>query len=415
MTTFVLIPGAGGAGEVYWREVAAVLESRGHSAIPVEIAGDDPALGLPEYAAITDEAIGEHRDVVLVAQSMGGFTAPMVGKLDRVSRIVFLNAMIPLPGETPGQWFAAVGQQDAFEAAAAADGRPAEFDVDAIFLHDIPDDVRAGMAEGDRDPAETPFGQPCAFQRWPDIPLHALVGADDRLFPADFQVRVAKHRLGVDAEVIPGGHLIAKSRPVEVAERLLGYVASPVSFTLDDAAAELRRVAAGVRDDQLDAPTPCADWTVRDLAAHTRELTKAFTHTARHEPAGNPADTDELPPNWREQLAQDLDTLVAAWREPAAWRGEADAGGVTMPSAELAVVVLDELVLHCWDLAQATCQDFTATDHDVTICTTFARAMSTPETLDSREGLYGPIVDTGTDATPLAALLGLAGRHPTWE
>lgn len=61
MAAFVLIPGAGGAGEVYWREAAAELEMRGHTAIPVEMPGEDPALGLPEYADITDEAIGEHR------------------------------------------------------------------------------------------------------------------------------------------------------------------------------------------------------------------------------------------------------------------------------------------------------------------------------------------------------------------
>jgi hypothetical protein len=47
----VLIPGAGGAGEVYWREVALELKARGHTAIPVEIREDDPAVGLPEYAA----------------------------------------------------------------------------------------------------------------------------------------------------------------------------------------------------------------------------------------------------------------------------------------------------------------------------------------------------------------------------
>lgn len=415
MTTFVLIPGAGGAGEVYWREVVAELESRGHTALAVEIAGDDPALGLPEYAAITDEAVGEHRDVVLVAQSMGGFTAPMIDKLDRVSRIIFLNAMIPLPGETPGEWFGAVGQQEAFEAAAVGDGRPTEFDVDAVFLHDIPDEVRAGMVEADRDPAETPFGQPCAFQCWPGIPLHVLVGADDRLFPVDLQVRVAKDRLGVDADVLPGGHLIAKSRPVEVAERLLDLAASPVTFTLDNAAAELRRVAAGVRDSQLDDPTPCADWSVRDLAAHTLGLTRAFTHTARHEPPDGSAEVVELPPGWREQLARDLDSLVAAWRDPDAWSGASEAGGVTMPAAELAVVVLDELVLHGWDLARATGGDFFATDHDLAICRAFASAMSTPDTLDSREGLYGPIVDTGADAPPLDALLGLAGRHPAWH
>lgn len=422
MATFVLIPGAGGAGEVYWREAAAELEARGHTAIPVEIEGDDPALGLPEYAAITDEAIGDHRDVVLVAQSMGAFTAPMVGKGDAVSRIVLLNAMIPLPGETPGEWWGATGWEAARHEANVKAGRSDNFDVDEVFLHDVPEHVKAGMAEADREPAETPFGQPCTFEAWPKVPLHVLVGADDRLFPADFQVRVARERLGIDADVIPGGHLVAKSSPVDVAERLTRYAegdgaaaGDPVPFDLADAAAQMHTVAANVRDDQMDAPTPCADWTVRDLVSHVRGLTRAFAHTARHAAEPDSPTGDHLSQDWRDQLADDLDILAAAWREPSAWEGEAEAGGVRMPSADLAAVVLDELVLHGWDLARATGQDFVVTATDIEICTGFAAAMSTPATLESRDGLYGPLVDTAPDSSPLDTLLGLAGRDPAWR
>ena len=227
MATFVLIPGAGGAGKVYWHEVVAELTARGHTAIPVEIAGDDPALGLPEYAAVTDEAIGERREVVLVAQSMGGFTVPMLGKRAAVNRIVFVNAMIPLPGESPGQWFEDTGSGPARREANEAAGRSNEFDLVEVFLHDIPDARRAEMVAGDREPAETPFGQPCTFEAWPRVPVHVLVGADDRLFPPDFQVRLARERLGIEPDVMPGGHLVAKSRPVELAERLIGYLAGP--------------------------------------------------------------------------------------------------------------------------------------------------------------------------------------------
>ncbi|NHA69794.1 TIGR03086 family protein [Phycicoccus sp. CMS6Z-2] len=184
-----------------------------------------------------------------------------------------------------------------------------------------------------------------------------------------------------------------------------------VPFGLDDAAAEVRRLAASVEDDRLDGPTPCAGWTVRDLLAHLCGLTRAFTATARHETAGGAPPT-ALPEDWRVRLDRDLDDLVAAWREPAAWEGEAEAGGMTMPSAELAVVVLDELVLHGWDLAVATDQQFSAATRDVEICTRFAEAMSTPDALESREGLYGPVRPVPDDATPLQRLLALAGRDP---
>lgn len=138
MATFVLTPGAGGAGAIYWREVAAELQAHGHAAVPIDIAGDDVALGLPEYASITDEAIAEHRDVVLVAQSMGGFTAPMISKRSALARIVLLNAMIPVLGESPGEWFEATGSGQARQAANEAAGRSDEFDLEEVFLHDIP-------------------------------------------------------------------------------------------------------------------------------------------------------------------------------------------------------------------------------------------------------------------------------------
>ncbi|QDQ98294.1 alpha/beta hydrolase [Tomitella fengzijianii] len=227
MARFILVPGAGGAAEVFWREVAAELAAHGHTAIPVEIPGDDPALGLPEYAAIVDEAIGAQRDVVLVAQSLGGFTAPMAGGNGSVGRIVLLNAMIPLPGETPAQWSEATGSGEARTAANAAAGRSDDFDLVETFLHDVPERLRADLIAGDREPAATPFGQPCTFDAWPPVPIHVMVGADDRLFPAGFQVRVARERLNVEADLVPGGHLAAKSHPEEVAGRLMAYLPVP--------------------------------------------------------------------------------------------------------------------------------------------------------------------------------------------
>jgi len=224
MALFVLVPGAGGQG-AYWALLVPELERRGHQAIAIDIAQDDPALGLPEYAEIVDQAIGDRRDVVLVAQSMGGFTAPMVSK--PVAMIVLLNAMIPEPGETPGHWFETSGAHEARLAADAAAGRSGEFDVTTHFLHDLsPAAMEALTAAGPpRQPADTPFRQPCAFRHWPGIPIKVLAGADDRLFPAEFQRRQAKDRLGIDADQIPGGHLVALSNPVGLADRLTSYAA----------------------------------------------------------------------------------------------------------------------------------------------------------------------------------------------
>lgn len=226
MTTFVLIPGAGGQGS-YWDETVAELAARGLTGIAVNISQEDPALGLPEYAQITEAAFGEHTDVVLVAQSLGGFTAPIVALHKPVRLLVFLNAMIPLPGETPGAWWGNTGSDPARLAAAEADGRDPEFDVEAYFLHDIADDVKARMyADPPREPADTPFGQPCEFEQWPEVPIKVVIARDDRFFPAEFQRRVARERLGPDVDIdeIPGGHCTGKSRPAELADLLVSYL-----------------------------------------------------------------------------------------------------------------------------------------------------------------------------------------------
>lgn len=223
VTTFVLIPGAGGnAG--YWDRLVAELDRRGHEAIAVDIEQDDPALGLPEYARIVEQAIGDREGVVLVAQSLGGFTAPMV--TTPVRMIVLLNAMVPLPGETPGDWWDATGSGAARREADLAAGREPEFDMDTHFLHDLDDDARAELFAGPppRDIAEPMWSQPCDFTRWPDA-LHVLVGSDDRFFPVEFQRRVAKDRLGLDADLIPGGHLVAVANPALVADKLIEYAA----------------------------------------------------------------------------------------------------------------------------------------------------------------------------------------------
>src|SRR5579872_3521608 len=99
MSVFVLVPGAGGAAW-YWHRVVPELRARGHEAVAVDLPGPDESAGLPEYADAVVAAVGSQHDTVLVAQSMGGFTAPVACTLTPVRLLILVNAMIPLPGET---------------------------------------------------------------------------------------------------------------------------------------------------------------------------------------------------------------------------------------------------------------------------------------------------------------------------
>jgi pimeloyl-ACP methyl ester carboxylesterase len=223
--TFVLIPGAGGEAW-FWHRLVAELESRGHAAVPVDLPAGDDSAGWAEYTDAVVATAGAARDVVLVAQSMGGFTAPLVCDRLPVRLLVLLNAMIPVPGETGGDWWQNTGQHEAYAELAAAQGRVIdEFDEADVFFHDVRDDVTAqAMTRGGPEQSDTPFTQPWPAQRWPDVPTRVVASRDDRLFPLGFQRRVAQERLGLPVDEIPGGHLAALSHPRELADRLDSYV-----------------------------------------------------------------------------------------------------------------------------------------------------------------------------------------------
>ena len=222
MALFVLVPGAGGMAW-YWHRVVPLLGSAGHEAIAVDLPGDDRDAGLAAYANIVIHAIAERSDVILVAQSLAGFTAPLVCARAPVRMLVFVNAMIPKPGETAGEWWSATGATEARGKAAARHGYAREFDMTTYFLHDVPHSVLRTGPERLRDEADTIFGEPCRFKHWPDVPIHVLAGRDDRFFPIEFQRRVARERVGKDIQQVPGGHLVALSNAEGLTERFLAY------------------------------------------------------------------------------------------------------------------------------------------------------------------------------------------------
>jgi pimeloyl-ACP methyl ester carboxylesterase len=207
--TFVLVPGAGGAAW-YWHRVVAELERRGRQAIAVDLPAGDDRAGLADYTDVVVEAIGERRPVVLVAQSMGGFTAPLVCERVPVELLILVNAMVPRPGETFNEWWVATGWEDEVGAV----------DIHDAFFHDVPADVKEVATAEEPPQSGTPLDEPWPLEAWPNVPTRFVQGRDDRFFPLEFQRRVARERLGIELDEVPGGHLVALSRPVELVDRL---------------------------------------------------------------------------------------------------------------------------------------------------------------------------------------------------
>jgi pimeloyl-ACP methyl ester carboxylesterase len=224
-TTFVLVPGAGGDAW-FWHRLVPELERRGHRAIAVELPAGDDSAGLAAYADTVVSAAGPAEPLVLVAQSMGGLTAPLVCDRLPVSLIVLLNAMIPRPGETGGEWWTVTGQDEAQAAHWRELGLPGEPDEESTFFHDVPAGVVAEAMTQEFAQSGRPFEDPWPLERWPDVPTRVVAGRDDRLFPLEFQRKVAAERLGLDVDELPGGHCLALSRPGELADLLVGYLGS---------------------------------------------------------------------------------------------------------------------------------------------------------------------------------------------
>ncbi|WAP52220.1 TIGR03086 family metal-binding protein [Arthrobacter sp. ATA002] len=187
---------------------------------------------------------------------------------------------------------------------------------------------------------------------------------------------------------------------------------APVDF--HRAARDTGAVIAAVRDEQLDWPTPSPEYTVGDLLDHMDGFSLEFQLSALKNapPPGAeeapPADAENLAPGWRERIPNQLTALAGAWADPAAWDGETVAGRVPLAAPEAGLFALDEIVVHGWDLARSTGQQYRPDQRAVQACAEFL--LEQPRNPE----IFGPAVPVDDAASPLDRLIGLSGRDPGW-
>jgi pimeloyl-ACP methyl ester carboxylesterase len=220
MTTFVFIHGAGGSAWD-WSLVEPELRARGHDTIAMDLPCDDDTAGLAEYTDAVVAAIGDRRDdLVLVAQSIAGFTAPLVCERVPVRLMVLVAGMIPNPGELCGDWWANVGHAAARE----ADGTPGD-DLVALFLNGVPPEVVAESEQHLREQSGRIFEEACTIDAWPDVPTRFVLGTEDHFFPPEWLRGIVRDRLGIEPDELPSCHVPALSHPKELAALLDRYAA----------------------------------------------------------------------------------------------------------------------------------------------------------------------------------------------
>ncbi|MEU8661366.1 alpha/beta fold hydrolase [Actinoplanes philippinensis] len=212
MSPFVLIHGAGDVGW-YWHLVEAELRARGHDTVAPDLPCDDDTAGLPEYADAVVAATGDRAGLVVVAQSLGGFTAPLVCEQLPARLMVLVAPMIPAPGEAVTDYWADTGW----------DREPRE-QHDDLFYHDVAPELAAEARARGRTQSEARLAEPTPMRAWPAVPTKVVICRDDRLLPPAYQRRIARERLGLVPDEIDGGHTPALSRPAALAERLVSYL-----------------------------------------------------------------------------------------------------------------------------------------------------------------------------------------------
>jgi pimeloyl-ACP methyl ester carboxylesterase len=216
MSTFAFIHGAGDVGW-YWHLVEAELLGRGHDTVAPDLPVEDDTAGLDRYADVIVEAIGDRQDVVVVAQSFGGYVAPLVADRIGARLIVLVSAMVPKPGETADAMFRNTNWEPQ---------RLEDNSTTAVFYHDVPPELAKEAVARERRQSDTPGMEPWPLAEWPDVPSRAIVGRHDRFFSVEWQRSVIHGRLGIVPDEIDSGHCPALSRPSELAQLLDGYVSS---------------------------------------------------------------------------------------------------------------------------------------------------------------------------------------------
>lgn len=188
----------------------------------------------------------------------------------------------------------------------------------------------------------------------------------------------------------------------------------PREQLINNALATSLEVVENIKPDQLDAPTPCAEFDVRKLVNHLLFWGPSLEGAARKQlvppPAAAEADVDLTTGDWVSALTTRLRATASAWSAPEAWTGVTVLGGPNeMPAEMIGGMVLGEAVVHTWDLARATGQAATWDDEVLE----FVHADLVRTASMGREmGIYGPEVPVPADAPLIDRIVGLTGRTP---
>ncbi len=179
---------------------------------------------------------------------------------------------------------------------------------------------------------------------------------------------------------------------------------------LDAAYQQAGKIVAGVSTEQLTQPSPCSEWDVRAVLNHTLGATWMFALVNQGKAAGEDAG-DLVGTDPQGALAEAAAANLASWRAPGASEGDRTYPFGTFPAPAAALLNLEEVVAHTWDIAEATGQDTTIDPAIAEMVYGFLGNI--PLDAFREHGAFGAEVAVASDASVEQRLLALLGRMPS--
>jgi pimeloyl-ACP methyl ester carboxylesterase len=224
LTTFALVHGAW-HGAWCWERLAPELEARGHRTVAVDLPCEDPSATFATYADVVVAALTGEDDVVLVGHSLGGQTVPLAAARRPVRRLVYLSALVPIPGRSFSEQLSlepdtllpgsdeGVSEPDAQGRTHWEDERAAR----RVFFADCDEQVAHAAFVRMRRQARRPYAEPCPIDAYPPAPRTYVICREDAIVNPERSRKVARERLDAELVELPGSHSPFLSRPDELA------------------------------------------------------------------------------------------------------------------------------------------------------------------------------------------------------